>query len=57
VGEQVAELQRVLGLEYLSIFPHFPGMVRQQAIEQLERFAHDIMPRLMRSAEPLGVGS
>jgi alkanesulfonate monooxygenase SsuD/methylene tetrahydromethanopterin reductase-like flavin-dependent oxidoreductase (luciferase family) len=57
VGEQVAELQRDLGLEYLSIFPHFPGMVREQAIEQIERFAHDIMPRLVRAAEPLGVGT
>jgi len=57
VGEQVAGLQRDLGLEYLSIFPHFPGMVREQAIEQLERFAHDIMPMLARAAEPLRVGS
>jgi hypothetical protein len=56
VGEQVAELQRDLGLEYLSIFPHFLGMVREQAVEQIERFAHDIMPRLSRSTEPLGVG-
>jgi alkanesulfonate monooxygenase SsuD/methylene tetrahydromethanopterin reductase-like flavin-dependent oxidoreductase (luciferase family) len=56
VGEQVAELQRDLGLEYLSIFPHFPGMIREQAVEQMERFAHDIMPRLSRSAEPLGAG-
>ena len=57
VGEQVAELQRDLGLEYLTIFPHFPGMVREQAIEQMERFARDIMPRLLASAEPLGVGA
>jgi len=56
VGEQVLELQRDLGLEYLTIFPHFPGMVRQQAIEQMERFAHDIMPRLVSSAEPMGIG-
>jgi alkanesulfonate monooxygenase SsuD/methylene tetrahydromethanopterin reductase-like flavin-dependent oxidoreductase (luciferase family) len=57
VGEQLAELQRDLGLEYLSIFPHFPGMVREQAIEQMERFARDIMPGLVRSAEPLGIGA
>ena len=53
VGEQVQELQRDLGLEYMTIFPHFPGMVRQQAIEQLERFARDIRPRLTTS-EPIG---
>jgi alkanesulfonate monooxygenase SsuD/methylene tetrahydromethanopterin reductase-like flavin-dependent oxidoreductase (luciferase family) len=57
VGEQVAGLQRDLGLEYLSIFPHFPGMVRDQAIEQMERFARDIMPGLVRRAEPLGIGT
>jgi alkanesulfonate monooxygenase SsuD/methylene tetrahydromethanopterin reductase-like flavin-dependent oxidoreductase (luciferase family) len=57
VGAQVAELQHDLGLEYLSIFPHFPGMVREQAIEQIERFAHDVMPHLLRSAEPLRVST
>jgi len=57
VGEQLADLQRDLGLEYLSIFPHFPGMVREQAIEQIERFARDIIPRLMRAPEPSGVGT
>ena len=57
VGQQVVGLQRDLGLEYVNIFPHFPGMVREQGIEQIERFAQDIMPMLARSAEPLGVGS
>jgi alkanesulfonate monooxygenase SsuD/methylene tetrahydromethanopterin reductase-like flavin-dependent oxidoreductase (luciferase family) len=57
VGEQVTELQRELGLEYLSIFPHFPGMVREQAIEQMERFARDIAPRLAAPAERLGVSA
>jgi alkanesulfonate monooxygenase SsuD/methylene tetrahydromethanopterin reductase-like flavin-dependent oxidoreductase (luciferase family) len=46
VGEQVLQLQRDLALEYLSIFPHFPGMERDDAIEQFERFARDIRPRL-----------
>jgi hypothetical protein len=32
-------------------------MVREQAIEQMERFARDIMPGLVRSAEPLGIGA
>ena len=53
VGEQVQALQHDLGLEYLTIFPHFPGMRREQAIEQLQRFARDIRPRLT-SASPIG---
>jgi alkanesulfonate monooxygenase SsuD/methylene tetrahydromethanopterin reductase-like flavin-dependent oxidoreductase (luciferase family) len=56
VGEELANMQHRLGLEYLSIFPHFPGMVREQAIEQMERFAHDIMPGLVGSSEPAGIG-
>jgi alkanesulfonate monooxygenase SsuD/methylene tetrahydromethanopterin reductase-like flavin-dependent oxidoreductase (luciferase family) len=58
VGEQIVELQRDLGLEYLTIFPHFPGMVRDQTIEQMQRFTRDIRPRLSSAAiEPLGVGA
>jgi alkanesulfonate monooxygenase SsuD/methylene tetrahydromethanopterin reductase-like flavin-dependent oxidoreductase (luciferase family) len=52
VGDDIASLQRDLGLEYVTIFPHFPGMVRDQAIEQMDRFARDIMPRLVGRAEP-----
>jgi alkanesulfonate monooxygenase SsuD/methylene tetrahydromethanopterin reductase-like flavin-dependent oxidoreductase (luciferase family) len=54
VADQVAELQRDLGLEYLTIFPHFPGMVREQTIEQMERFAENVRPRLMAQVEPVG---
>jgi len=57
VGDEVVELQHDLGLEYLSIFPHFPGMVREQAIEQLERFSGQIIPRLLGSAETAGVSA
>jgi len=46
VAGQIQELQRDLGLEYVSIFPHFPGMRREDTIEQLERFASDVRPRL-----------
>jgi alkanesulfonate monooxygenase SsuD/methylene tetrahydromethanopterin reductase-like flavin-dependent oxidoreductase (luciferase family) len=53
VGAQIAALQGELGLEYLTVFPHFPGMVREQAIEQLERFARDIRPRLVETATVL----
>jgi alkanesulfonate monooxygenase SsuD/methylene tetrahydromethanopterin reductase-like flavin-dependent oxidoreductase (luciferase family) len=58
VAEQIQELQRDLGLEYLSIFPHFPGMRREDTIEQLERFATDVRPRLATyepEAEAVGV--
>jgi uncharacterized membrane protein len=44
------------GLEHLAIFPHFPGMAREQAIEQLERFSGQIMPRLLASPLPADVG-
>jgi alkanesulfonate monooxygenase SsuD/methylene tetrahydromethanopterin reductase-like flavin-dependent oxidoreductase (luciferase family) len=52
VGDRIAELQRDLSLEYLTLFPHFPGMVREQTIEQLERFANDIKPRLVSVSPP-----
>jgi len=55
VASDLEGLQRELGLEYLSIFPHFPGMVREQAIEQMERFARDVRPRLLATAaQPVG---
>jgi alkanesulfonate monooxygenase SsuD/methylene tetrahydromethanopterin reductase-like flavin-dependent oxidoreductase (luciferase family) len=50
VSEQLVELRDALGLEYLSLFPHFPGMVREQVIEQMERFSDDVRPGLMGSA-------
>jgi alkanesulfonate monooxygenase SsuD/methylene tetrahydromethanopterin reductase-like flavin-dependent oxidoreductase (luciferase family) len=56
-GDEVAGLGRDLGLEYLSIVPHFPGMVREQAIEQMERFASQIKPRLTASARVAGVSA
>jgi alkanesulfonate monooxygenase SsuD/methylene tetrahydromethanopterin reductase-like flavin-dependent oxidoreductase (luciferase family) len=55
VGDEILELEHALGLEHLSIFPHFPGMVREQVIEQLERFAVEIKPRLLASAGAVGV--
>ncbi len=50
VGDQLVELRDAPGLEYLSLFPHFPGVVREQVIEQLERSADDIRPGLLGSA-------
>ncbi|HEV7664365.1 MAG TPA: LLM class flavin-dependent oxidoreductase [Chloroflexota bacterium] len=57
VGEEIAGLQADLGLEYMTLFPHFPGMVREQAIEQLERFSRDIKPGLLRAAVPASIGA
>jgi alkanesulfonate monooxygenase SsuD/methylene tetrahydromethanopterin reductase-like flavin-dependent oxidoreductase (luciferase family) len=57
VGEEIAGLQHELGLEYVTIFPHFPGMGREQAIEQLERFSSDVKPHLVSTAEPVGAGA
>jgi alkanesulfonate monooxygenase SsuD/methylene tetrahydromethanopterin reductase-like flavin-dependent oxidoreductase (luciferase family) len=57
IGDEIVELQRDLGLEYLTIFPHFPGMVREQAIEQMERFSNHIQPRLTASAQPTRTGA
>ncbi len=54
VGEEIATLQEELGLEYVSIFPHFPGMTRDDAIEQLERFARDIRPLLGSVSDAVG---
>ena len=49
-AEQVrAELAGVcdeLGVEYLTIFPHFPGMTQSQTLDQLERFQAEVMPAL-----------
>jgi alkanesulfonate monooxygenase SsuD/methylene tetrahydromethanopterin reductase-like flavin-dependent oxidoreductase (luciferase family) len=57
VGEQMAELQSDLGMEYMTLFPHFPGMAREQAIEQLERFSRDIKPNLLKGAHAVGAGA
>jgi alkanesulfonate monooxygenase SsuD/methylene tetrahydromethanopterin reductase-like flavin-dependent oxidoreductase (luciferase family) len=56
VAEQIQELQRDLGLSYVTIFPHFPGMLREQAIDQMRRFAHDVVPRLHQAA-PVGASA
>ncbi|HEX8968580.1 MAG TPA: LLM class flavin-dependent oxidoreductase [Chloroflexota bacterium] len=54
VGEDILGLSKDLGLEYVTIFPHFPGMVREQAIEQMQRFTRDIRPRLAATPETAG---
>jgi alkanesulfonate monooxygenase SsuD/methylene tetrahydromethanopterin reductase-like flavin-dependent oxidoreductase (luciferase family) len=46
VRNQLVELSHELGLEYLTIFPHFPGMTQHDTLDQLERFQSEIMPAL-----------
>src|SRR5262249_47250653 len=43
-------MQEALGLEALVIFPHLPGMRRQQTLEQLGRFWAEVQPALTASA-------
>jgi alkanesulfonate monooxygenase SsuD/methylene tetrahydromethanopterin reductase-like flavin-dependent oxidoreductase (luciferase family) len=53
VCENLAELQAELGIEYLTIFPHYPGMVREQVIDQLERFMTGVAPTLTMQAKTI----
>jgi alkanesulfonate monooxygenase SsuD/methylene tetrahydromethanopterin reductase-like flavin-dependent oxidoreductase (luciferase family) len=53
VGEEIGRLGQELGFEYVTIFPHFPGMVHEQAIEQMERFSSDVKPHLVPTIEPV----
>ncbi len=53
VRDTLASLQEQLGIEYLTIFPHYPGMVREQAIDQMERFMRDVAPTLTAQAPPI----
>jgi hypothetical protein len=39
-------MQEVLGLEALVIFPHLPGMRRQETLDQLGRFWAEVRPAL-----------
>ena len=55
VAEQIVALQDDLGVSYITIFPHFPGMVRAEAIEQIERFARDVQPKLRSAAQQVEV--
>ena len=46
------EMQEGLGFEALVIFPHLPGMQRQETLEQLGRFWADVRPALTAGAPP-----
>jgi alkanesulfonate monooxygenase SsuD/methylene tetrahydromethanopterin reductase-like flavin-dependent oxidoreductase (luciferase family) len=44
VAEQVQELKDLLGIEYLTLFPHLVGDPYSKAVEQMDRFANEVMP-------------
>jgi alkanesulfonate monooxygenase SsuD/methylene tetrahydromethanopterin reductase-like flavin-dependent oxidoreductase (luciferase family) len=46
VRDALASLCEELGVEYLTIFPHFPGMTQAETLDQLERFHAQVMPAL-----------
>jgi alkanesulfonate monooxygenase SsuD/methylene tetrahydromethanopterin reductase-like flavin-dependent oxidoreductase (luciferase family) len=50
VRDQLLEWRDELGVEYLTIFPHSPGMTQRDTLNQLERFHTHIMPALNTAA-------
>jgi alkanesulfonate monooxygenase SsuD/methylene tetrahydromethanopterin reductase-like flavin-dependent oxidoreductase (luciferase family) len=50
VRDTLREMQEVLGLEALVIFPHLPGMRRRETLEQLGRFWAEVRPALAAGA-------
>jgi alkanesulfonate monooxygenase SsuD/methylene tetrahydromethanopterin reductase-like flavin-dependent oxidoreductase (luciferase family) len=50
--DTLREIQEVLGLEALVIFPHLPGMRRQETLEQLGRFWVEVRPALAVDTPP-----
>ncbi|MBV9577051.1 MAG: LLM class flavin-dependent oxidoreductase [Chloroflexi bacterium] len=52
VRDELARMCEQLSVEYLTIFPHFPGMTQRDTLDQLDRFCRDVMPVL--SGEQLG---
>ena len=46
VAEEVAFYRELLGLEYLTLFPHLIGDPYKKADEQMARFAEEVLPLL-----------
>jgi hypothetical protein len=46
VAEEVAFYRDLLGLEYLTLFPHLIGDPYKKADEQMARFAEEVLPLL-----------
>jgi len=44
VAEQVQEYRDLLGLEYLTIYPHLVGDPYAKAVEQMARFKQEVLP-------------
>ena len=44
VAEQVQRYKDLLGLEYLTIFPHMLGDTYKKAEEQMARFMEEVVP-------------
>jgi alkanesulfonate monooxygenase SsuD/methylene tetrahydromethanopterin reductase-like flavin-dependent oxidoreductase (luciferase family) len=50
VRNEFARLCEELSVQYLTIFPHFPGMTQRDTLDQLDRFSRDVMPALSGQA-------
>ena len=46
VAAQVQELRDLLGVENLTLFPHLIGDPYSKAVEQMDRFANEVVPLL-----------
>jgi alkanesulfonate monooxygenase SsuD/methylene tetrahydromethanopterin reductase-like flavin-dependent oxidoreductase (luciferase family) len=46
VAEGIAAYRDALALEYLTVFPHFPGESYDEAEEQMARYMQDVVPLL-----------
>ena len=46
VAEEVAFYRDLLGLEYLTLFPHMLGDPYKKADEQMARFTEEVLPLL-----------
>ena len=44
VAAQVQEYRDLLGLEYLTLFPHLLGDPYSKAVEQMQRFMEEVVP-------------
>ena len=45
-AEQLAELRQATGMTHFTIKPQWPGLPHEAAVEQVERFATEVVPRL-----------
>ena len=50
VRDELLAMCEPLGVEYLTIFPHFPGMTQRDTLDQLDRFWRDVRPAVSGAA-------